>query len=324
MKKSLLLPSMVLLVLITIVLADWVIHSNQPNRNASKPLQVQDYGSPRITESEQYSYLFKNQKMKSGPVNQVPWENNPEFKQMQLQTGAFVKMAAYRTVLNDPLPGEEYNVHLTGRLISGTIVAPGEIFSQNKTAGPYTEARGFKKGPTYMGTWLTTTTGGGVCKMASTLYNVAVLANLPIVERHYHSMPVPYVPYGQDATVSYGVKDFRFRNDTPDPLLIWAQGVGNSLYVAFYGQASSPQVEWHHKVLNVTPTYRIYRDNQTLPQGEQKVVVEGMDGATLQSWISINNPPGKAITRKLDSSYYSPMPYIIEKGCASPALSNSP
>ena len=37
-------------------------------------------------------------------------------------------------------------------------------------------------------------------------YNVAVLSNLKIIERHNHSMPVPYVPYGQDATVAYGSK----------------------------------------------------------------------------------------------------------------------
>jgi hypothetical protein len=111
-------------------------------------------------------------------------------------------------VLKDPLPGEESNVHLAAKILSGAIVNPGEIFSQNERIGPYSESRGFQKGPTYNGSKLSTTIGGGVCKIASTLYNAAILSNLPIVERHPHGMPVPYVPYGQDATVSYGKIDF--------------------------------------------------------------------------------------------------------------------
>lgn len=256
----------------------------------------------------------------SGPVSKLPWENLRRFREIQLQTDTQVLMAGYRTVLKDPLPGEEENVRLAAQLLSGTVIPPGGVFSQNQTIGPYTEERGFQKGPTYVGTWLTTTTGGGVCKIASTLYNVSILCNLPVIERHSHSMPVPYVPYGQDATVSYGTKDFRFQNNLDHPLLIWAEGVGNTLYIAFYGRESPPRVEWHHQVLKQVKAARIYRYNDNLEPGTEKTVLEGMDGGIIQSWVTVYDSQGQQ-TKMLSKSYYSPMPTIIEKSRISPALS---
>jgi vancomycin resistance protein YoaR len=253
---------------------------------------------------------------KSGQITSLPWEDDENFKAALENNSKPVLMAAYRTVLRDPLPGEENNVHLAARLLTGTVVKPGEIFSQNNNVGPYSEAKGFQKGPVYLGSQLSTTIGGGVCKLASTLYNVAVLSNLPIVERYNHGMPVPYVPYGQDATVSYGCKDIKFMNNTSFPILIWAQGIDNVLYIGFYGKSKPPRVVWHHKYLKVIDTHKIYRSNPALPPGSEKVVLEGMKGAIVNSWVTIYNKDGTSKIKKLGRSYYNPMPYIVEKGAA--------
>lgn len=256
----------------------------------------------------------KSDSLSSEPTTYVPWDGNENFLNCQTKYGTPLMMAAYRTVLRDPLPGEEENVHLAARMLAGTIVKPGEIFSQNQKIGPYTQSRGFQKGPTYSGSKLITTIGGGVCKIASTLYNVTVLSNLPVVERYAHSMPVPYVPYGQDATVSYGSRDIKFKNDTDSPILIWAQGVDNILYIAFYGTKKPPKVEWHHEMLKVIKTDRIYRINLALPPGSEKLILEGMDGAIVKSWVTIESTDGNVTTKQLRTSYYNPMPYIFEKG----------
>lgn len=254
-------------------------------------------------------------KMESGPTTDLPWEKDERFLQSQAESQTPILMAAYRTVLHDPLPGEEENVHLAARLLAGTVVMPGEVLSQNKKIGPYVQERGFQKGPTYSGPNLITTIGGGVCKIASTLYNVTVLSNLQVVERHAHSMPVPYVPYGQDATVSYGVRDFKFKNNTESPVLIWAQGVGNSLYIGFYGTQKPPVVEWNHKTIKVIKAGEIHRINPALPpDSAEKLLIEGMDGGIVKSWVTIKNPDGTITTKELGKSYYNPMHYLYEKG----------
>lgn len=251
---------------------------------------------------------------KSGIPDILPWENDPDFKAAQEKNDTPVLMASFCTVLKDPLPGEESNVHLGARYLKGTVIAPGAIFSQNRRVGPYSWGRGFKEGPVYLGSRVSRCVGGGVCKIASTLYNVTVLSDLPVVERYPHRMPVPYVPYGQDATVSFGVKDFKFRNSTSAPIMIWAEGVDNRLYMAFYGKKEPPEVVWHHQWLKTYATRKTYRSNYQLPKGQEKVVVEGMDGGVVKSWVTLTYPDGNSVIRSLGRSYYDPLPYVIEVG----------
>lgn len=250
----------------------------------------------------------------SGPVTILPWDNDEEFTKAKQDNNANKLIAAYKTVLLDPLPGEEYNVHLAAKLLCGTVVKDGSLFSMNKTIGPYTLSRGFKRGPTYAGIRLITTTGGGICKIATTLYNAAVLSNLQISERHYHGMPVSYVPYGQDATVSYGSYDFRFKNNTSSPILIWSKGIGDSLYIGFYGNYIPPKVEWQHETLDINKTTTIYRKNKMLASGTKRMVVHGMDGKTVKSYVKIAYPDGTIKTKYMGISRYKPLPYIVDMG----------
>ncbi len=267
-----------------------------------------------LAPEDKVSAILDYSDLDSGAIVSMPWEHDHDFLEAIATNNAFLRMAAYRTVLPDPLPGEEYNVHLAAKMLCGTVIEPDQVFSHNETIGPYTESKGFKLGPTYIGSVMTTTVGGGVCKIASTLYNVTILSNLEIIERHPHSMPVPYVPYGQDATVAYGMKDFKFRNNTSFPILIWAQGIDNSLYIAFYSQTKPPKVEWHHEIVKLVKRHQLYRNNITLPAGSEKVVVKGMDGGVVKTWISVKRNDGSYETKSLGQFYYSPIPDVIDKG----------
>lgn len=250
-----------------------------------------------------------------GAACKLPWEDDPVFQEKLSSSKTPVLMAKYRATLRDPLPGEMYNVGLAARDLSGTIVEPGDIFSQNQTLGPYSSAKGYQSGPTYQGTNVVVGTGGGVCKIASLLYNLTVLSDLQVVERHFHSMSVPYVPPGQDATVSYGVKDFKFYNDTKGPILIWAEAVDNTLFMAFYGQQPAPLVTWHHRILKEIEYWPIYKFNQQLRPGEEKVVIKGQNGYVVRSWVTIlDYKTGEIETKSRGVSYYNPMPEVIEKG----------
>jgi vancomycin resistance protein VanW len=247
-------------------------------------------------------------------IGVLPWETNQRF---QIQTAAKkmrVRMAAFQTTLPDPLPGEEYNVALAADLLAGKIIKPGEIFSMNHSVGPYSKVRGFQDGPAYYGTEVIKVTGGGVCKIASTLYNVTTLANLKIIERNPHSMPVPYVPPGQDATVSSSNKDFRFMNDSREPILIWADTKGNTLYIAIYGRRKPPKVIWHHEILSHKPARIFYRKNRNLRPGEERTIIPGADGVVVKSWLTVKYLDGRIENKNLGVDYYNPLPHVIEKG----------
>lgn len=255
-------------------------------------------------------------KDKSAPLfsEKLPWEDELEFLAMKKKYKTEIRMGAFKTVLPDPLPGEEENVSIAADKIAGTIIPQGGVFSQNAKAGPYTRSRGYKEGPTYSGGQLIKTIGGGVCKIATTIYNVAILSNMCIVERHNHSMIVPYVPVGQDATVYYGSRDIKIYNKYDWPVLLWARSEGKTLYMAIYGREKTPKIEWHHEILNERNTYNIYKKNPDIPKGTKKVILEGYKGYTVRTWITIEMPDGTKKTKKLGTDYYSPMPGLVEVG----------
>ena len=248
----------------------------------------------------------------SGAVDNLPWTNNKKFIKAQKKSGTSVLMAAYCSVFNEPSPSEEFNVHLAADSIAGIVVEPNEMFSQNNTIGPYDEKKGYKAGQSYFGSEIIPTVGGGVCNIATTLYNVSVSSNLEIVERFNHFMPVSYVPLGQDATVAYGSKDFKFKNNNEFPILIWAEGIGNRLFIALYGKEEPPCVQWHHKTLKKFEAPKVYKTNPDLPKGKEQIVVEGMEGASVESWLTITTPDGETKTKHMGTSQYWPRPQVIE------------
>lgn len=250
---------------------------------------------------------------KSGPVKNLPWVNDEEFLEAQKNNNSQVLMAGYCAVLTDPLPGEEFNVDFASESLKGMVIQANEIFSQNEKLGPYTEERGYKKGASFAGANIVQTEGGGVCKIASSLYNAAIYSDLEIIERYNHTMPVNYVPYGQDATVAfYGYKDIKFKNDRDFPILIWSEFIENRLYIGFYGQVTSPEVEWNHRIIDTTEASKEYINNPDLSEGEEKVIRKGIDGAKVESWITIKYKNGQTKTKNLGISSYIPMPYLIE------------
>ena len=280
---------------------------------AARPLPDLKKGAAHLGEMHQPAPA-EHRYGKPVPVNAVLlWEKQPQFQKQLAALGLKLRVAAFRTTLPDPLPGEEANVALAADRLAGRTLGPGAAFSLNRTIGPYRKDRGYRDGPAYYGTRVRQTTGGGVCKIASTLYNVAILAGLEVLERHAHGMPVPYVPAGQDATVSEGAKDFRFRNNTAGPLLLWADTRDNTLYIAVYGNTPPPRVTWRHQVLKRWPYPTIYRANPGIKPGTVKVALPGAEGLVVRSELLIEAADGRTERRNLGTDVYQPLPRVIER-----------
>ncbi|OLS03092.1 VanW family protein [Tissierella creatinophila] len=248
----------------------------------------------------------------SSEVTNLPWRNDSKFLYSKEKYNTPILMAAYVAVLKNPLPGEEANVKHAASMVKEKVIKPGDVFSQNKTIGPYTKERGFKEGSSYSAGKIVMSEGGGVCKIATTLYNLAVLSNLEIVERYNHSMPINYVPYGQDATVFYGSKDFRFKNTTDGNILIWSELIGNKLYMGFYGTKNPPKVTWDHIITERREPGKKYIKNESLKKGEMIEKIKGLEGATVKSTITIEYLNGDISVKNMGISRYNALPFIIE------------
>jgi vancomycin resistance protein YoaR len=161
------------------------------------------------------------------------------------------QIAAYATGLRGRTRSQVHNVELALQALDGQVIAPGREFSFAKAVGPWTEDRGYRKAPVSYSGDMTVDWGGGVCQASSTLYNAALLAGLPITERHRHYWPASYVPPGQDAAVAYPNIDLRFRNPLRHPIRISARVEGESLLIRLFSRDRPPQVSLDRRVLSV-------------------------------------------------------------------------
>lgn len=118
--------------------------------------------------------------------------------------------------------------------VNGLTLAPGEVFSFNAVAEPYTLDNGYVVGYSYSGNSKIPDVGGGVCRASTVIYVAALNAGLPVIERHPHSVAVDYVPRNLDAAVWEGILDLKFKNDREVPLLIRASGEGRQVCASIW------------------------------------------------------------------------------------------
>ena len=127
------------------------------------------------------------------------------------------------------------NLKIASKKIIGTIIQPGETFDFNKVVGSRTAAKGYKKAHVFTGENSTTMgLAGGICQVASTVFNTALISNVKIVERHQHSQRVSYVPLGRDAAISGNVQNLRWKNNTKYAIKIKMTVKGGKITCTFY------------------------------------------------------------------------------------------
>lgn len=136
----------------------------------------------------------------------------------------YVLRSSYTTKYSKSINNRKYNIFKGAGMITGTILHPGDTFSANGTLGVRNKANGWKVATAFVGGKHDKQYGGGVCQLSSTLYNAAVLADMKIVDRRNHTMPVDYVDKGRDATINSvgNIIDFKFQNSSKSDIIIIA------------------------------------------------------------------------------------------------------
>lgn len=311
-KKTNLLLSLLLISLISLMA---LISCSNDNKEDNPKIEEDISKDTKNMKSKEENQKLEKEKLpeKSQTISKFPWDKDEDFKNAKKENDTDVLIAGFCTVLEKSTEEERNNINLAASTVTGTVVGPGEVFSQNEIVGPYTEEKGYEEGSGYIGNKVVKSMGGGVCKVATTLYNTSIASNLEIVERHNHSMPVPYVPYGQDAAVAFGHKDLRFKNNTDAPILIWAKLIDNRVYMGFYGKEKAPEITWEHETLSETETTTEYKSNPELEKGEENILVNGMDGKVVDSLVKIKDKNGKEEIKELGKSVYLPMTNLIER-----------
>lgn len=222
------------------------------------------------------------------------------------------KIMEFSTSLNSSSEGRLFNVKSAAQATDGLILKPGDVFDYGKIVALAEDKYGFREAPVILNGKLVPGIGGGICQVSSTIYSAAIRTGMDIVERRNHSLPVRYLPKGQDATFATGSINFRFRNNTGKHLLIHVTVQDQTLTVKFFGTFPT-DVQYDIESLTIetlTPSSK-YVQNSTLPVGGQEVIQTGKMGYVIDTY-QIKKVDGIVKDRKrLSRDTYLPQKTLI-------------
>ena len=121
------------------------------------------------------------------------------------------------------LENKKANLREAARRINAVTVLPGEVFSFWHTVGNPNDSKRFREGRSIHAGKPTRDMGGGLCQASGLLHHVALLGHLTVLERYGHSVDLytdetRFAPLGTDATVFFGYKNLRLRNNLNHPI----------------------------------------------------------------------------------------------------------
>jgi vancomycin resistance protein YoaR len=209
-------------------------------------------------------------------------------------------LGSYTTKFDPAKTSRTYNISVAAQAFDEMLILPGHKVSFNNVVGPRSSEAGYKNAPVIVN---------------NELYNAILLANLDIVGRTCHSLPVSYVPIGRDATVVYDTVDLTFRNNTDSSLYLKTYVTGGQLTIKIYGNtAYKRDVTINTWITEEIEPQIIYETDPNLPLGEEVVKQEGSKGFKTAAERIVKNNGVVEKKESIPSSYYSPVNKVIAVG----------
>lgn len=247
-------------------------------------------------------------------------ERSTEFlSQIQDSLGSFTASTSDRG------GGKLQNLNRGVELTDGTLIMPGETWSMHDALAPFSASNGYTKQVAYQGGTYAQEYGGGICQLATILYNAALLAEVEITERYNHSLVVYYTDFGLDATINDdGSKDLKLTNNFDFPVYIeGSHDGGGEVTYTVWGKETRPSnrtVRFYGKTLSKVPAGEQIIEDPTKPVGYQDVVQSGSYPAVkaeAYKEVLVDNEVVERILLHTDK--YSASPRKVIRGTAVPA-----
>jgi vancomycin resistance protein YoaR len=226
-------------------------------------------------------------------------------------------LGTYTTNYGSSSAGRAKNVQTGCSKVNGTILYPGDEFQLCSTVSPFTQENGYELAGTYQNGTTIESFGGGICQVATTLYNAVIRAELEITERYNHSMMVGYVQPSMDAAIAGTYKDLRFVNNTKTPIYI--EGITSGGYITFnvYGKetrASNREISFESETLSTSEPQTQFTLDSSATLGSWTVTQTAHTGCVAQLW-KIVKVDGVQQSRELfNKSSYQSSPKIVSIG----------
>ena len=194
------------------------------------------------------------------------------------------------TSFANSIPEKAHNIRLAAERLNGVVVPPGSTFSFNKEVGPTTLEAGFQWGFGLTGgqggVHTVPSVAGGICQVATTLFQPVFWSGYQLEERYWHLYWIPAYTsrgvVGLDATVDADSGlDLKWTNTTQTPVLIQSSTDPEHITFRLYGQKPPWTVQVDEPVVfdRIAPdTTPQVQEEPTLPWGRTLLVETARDG----------------------------------------------
>lgn len=209
-----------------------------------------------------------------------------------------------------------HNIELVSQLLSNSVVSPGDSWSFNGTAGDCSqEERGFLGAGAIVDGEYDDAIGGGICQVATTMFNAVYDAGFPVLTRHNHSLYISSYPTGRDAAVSWPDLDLVWENDSASDVLVRLSCVDGSVTATLYGvdpgyRVSTETGEWGEGEHYETKT----TIDETLAPGTSYVKTRGTDGRSITVVRTVKGEDGSVLHQDAFGSVYAPVTEVVVEG----------
>lgn len=216
------------------------------------------------------------------------------------------------------------NLAVGAAKINGHLLMPGEVLSGYECLQPFTTANGYKTAAAYENGQVVDSIGGGVCQIATTLYNAALESELEIVQRQNHSMIVTYVKPSRDAAIAGTYKDIKIKNNYSTPIYVEGYTANRKLTFTIYGKETRPanrKVEYVSETLGSTSPGepQLIVDNSLAP-GQQVKVQSSHTGLRSRLWKVVTVDGVEQERTLLQTDSYNASKAVYRVGPALPAI----
>ena len=232
-----------------------------------------------------------------------------------LDLGVIGRISRYTTEYLDGAGTENrrHNIHLAADFLNNSVAAAnGGTWSFNDVAGQCDSERGFLGAGAIVDNSYQDAVGGGICQVATTVFNAVYEAGYPVVSRSNHSLYIASYPKGRDAAVSWPDLDFVWKNDAASDVLVRTSYTDTSITVTLYGvdpgyKVSTRTGDWEQGELHST---KVERDS-ALPAGTSYVKTAGTDGATIDVFRTVKDKSGNVLREDDFHSVYAPITEVV-------------
>ncbi|MCL2807737.1 MAG: VanW family protein [Coriobacteriia bacterium] len=220
------------------------------------------------------------------------------------------------TLLYPYVPPESViNIHVVSDHINSSIIAPHATWSLIDTVGEFTPENGFVDSQIIVGDEYVDGMGGGVCTVATTVFNIVWEAGYPIVERVNHSLRATRYPLGRDAAIAYPYADLKFQNNTDNYLLMTLDYTQDSVTCYFWGTPPGYTVESVvGEFIEIGEFHKKEILDQNMLPGSRHLDQEGLKASKVEVTRIVYDAQGELLEKRIFYSSYDATPEVVKIG----------